>query len=94
MLPHRHDTLESLKMHPEFYRRMYRAILKVVVVNSFVLALLCALTVYMGFYGFKPEHYFTTSHSSRIIQLQYETNPPYPMETKESPVTNAQPATP
>jgi hypothetical protein len=84
MLPHRHDTVESYKMRPEFYRRMYRAVLNVVVWNSAILALLCALTVYLGFYGFKPEHYFTTSPSSQIIELQYHTNPPYPVKSLES----------
>ena len=93
MQPHRHDTLESFKTHPEFFRRMYRAVLRIVVINSFILGALCALTVYLGFYGFKPEHYFTTSPTSRIIELQYKTNAPYAVETSESS-PHAEPAAP
>ncbi|HCM83567.1 MAG TPA: hypothetical protein PKW15_02075 [Alphaproteobacteria bacterium] len=94
MQPHRHDTLESLKFRPEFYRRMYRVVLKVVLANSFLLAILCAITVYLGFYGFKPEHYFTTSPNSRIIELQYKVQPPYRKPIEESQGTHAQPAAP
>lgn len=78
-------------MRPEFYRRLYRAVLRVVVVNSFILAALCVLTVYLGFYGFKPEHYFTTSPNSRIIELQYRTSSPYRSPTSESQTPDAEP---
>lgn len=44
-----------------------------VLINSFVLAGLCALTVYLGFYGFKPEYYFTTTPSSKIMPLKFHT---------------------
>jgi hypothetical protein len=58
--------------------------LRVVVWNSFVLAGLCLLTVYLGFYGFKPEHYFTTSPNSRIIELKAMPKPPYAGASSES----------
>ncbi len=82
----RRDAMLSYKSRPEFYRRLYRVILRVVFVNSFVLAALCALTVYLGFYGFKPEHYFTTSPSGKIIELKYHAVPVFaqPLESQQS----------
>ena len=89
MLAHRRDTLESFKLRPEFYRRLYRAVLKIVQINSLVLAALCALTVYLGFYGFKPEHYFTTTPSGKLMEIKYHPAPPPVPKIIPAPVTTS-----
>jgi hypothetical protein len=84
MEAHRYDAEQSFKLRPQFYRRLYRLVLKVVFINSMILSVLCVLTVYLSFYGFKPEHYFTTSQSGRLLQLHYSTTRPYPKAPTES----------
>jgi len=85
MEAHRRDAMESFKLRAEFSRQMYRRVLRLVFIASFILAALCAVTIYLGFYGFKPEHYFTTSPSGKIVELQYRILPP-PLSHPSAPL--------
>jgi hypothetical protein len=91
MEAHRSDAAQTIKLSPQFYRRLYRGLLKFVFINSIILSTLCILTIYLSFYGFKPEHYFTTSQSGGILELPYRVTPPYPKPVSESPTQHAQP---
>jgi len=95
MEAHRRDAMLSFKLRPGFSRYQYRGILRLVFLNSFVLAALCILTIYQGFYGFKAEHYFTTSPSGKIIALKYSLTPVFSprAESPQSgqPVSSAAP---
>lgn len=84
METHRLDALKSLQLRPRFYRSLYRLLLRVVYVNSIVISVLCALTVYLGFYGFKPEYYFTTSPNGKMLALTYTVSTPSPKLPVES----------
>jgi len=86
MEAHRRDAMASFKLRPGFSRRQYRAILHLVFINSFVLAGFCVLTIYLGFYGFKAEHYFTTTPNGKITALKYSLAPVFarPVESKQS----------
>jgi hypothetical protein len=84
MQPHRYDAAQSMKLRPQYYRKLYRGMLKAVFINSIILSSLCLLTLYFSFAGFKPEHYFTTSQSGKLLKLRYSTKPPYPSRTTES----------